>query len=158
MAFLTKADLTPPLYPEIIDEITRGDDSIVDKAITLAIGEMKSYLNRYDLVAMFGSSPVITGVVSMDGGEVDSNPTFYDEFLNSLAKDIIAWHLIKLSNPNINLTLFRTAYEDAIKFLDKVMRGERDPVWPLLPIDPLNPLDESGFVGSSSNPRRRQFY
>lgn len=144
MPFLTKADLTPPLYQEIIDEITRGDDAIVTKAINNAIGEMKGSLNRYNLVAMFGTN--------------DTEPTFSEEFLSSLGKDIACWHLIKLANPNINLELFRTAYEDAVKFLDKVMKGDKDPAWPLKPDDPTTPLDEAGSVSASYNKKRNNFY
>lgn len=141
MPYLTKDDLITHIYPEIRDEITRGDDTIIVKAINEGMGEAKSYLNRYDLNAMFGDTP-----------------TFKDDFLDSVVKDIICWKLIKLSNPNINLELFRTAYEDAVKFLDKVMRGIVDPQWPLRVDDTGTPLDESGNIGWSSNTKRSNHY
>ncbi len=144
MAFLTKTDLTPPMYQEVIDEITRTDDTIVNKAIASAVGEMKGYLNRYNLLAIFGSSTI--------------NPTFTDEYLSTLGKDIACWQLIKLSNPNINLELFRTAYEDAIKYLVRVMKGETDPPWPLRLDDPTTPLDESGNIYASYNAKRTNHY
>ena len=137
MAFLVKTDLTPPLYQEIIDEITRTDDTIVVKAINSAVGEMKGYLNRYDTVAMF------------------DNATFEEEYLKTLGKDIACWQLIKMANPNINIDIFRHAYEDAIKFLIKVMKGEADPPWPLRPSNPTDPIDEAGNVEFDSLPKRR---
>lgn len=158
MAFLTKKDLTPPLYQEVIDEITRNDDTIVDKAIASAIGEMKGYLNRYDLIAIFGDNKTDPATISNDGKEVIETLAFYDEYLFTIAKDIASWHLIKLSNPNIQVEMFRTAYEDAIKYLIKVMKGEADPAWPLRKDDPATPLDEAGLIGFSSNLKRKPFY
>lgn len=139
MPLLTKDDLTTHLYPEIRDEITRGDDSLIDKAITNGEGEARSYLNRYDLATMFAT-------------------TFVNEYLKSLVKDIVCWHLIKLSNPNINLELFRTSYEDAIKTFEKVMKGSIDPEWPLKQDDPETPNDDGGNIDWTSNPKRSNHF
>jgi len=139
MALITKADLTTHIYPEITDLITRSDDSLLDKAIAMGEGEAKSYLNRYDLTTLFGG-------------------TFTDEFLKGIVKDIISWHIIKLANPNINMELFRTSYEDAIRFLEKVMKGLTDPGWPLRPDDPTTPIDDAGNVEYRTNPKRRNSF
>lgn len=144
MAYLTKDDLTTHIYAEVRDEITRADDTLITKAITTGVGMAKSYLNRYDLVAMFGVG--------------DTNPTFTDEFLNSVVKDIVCWHLIKLCNPNIDLTLFRQSYEDAIRFLEKVQRGGPDPAWPLRADDPNTPNDDAGNVEYRSLLKRTNHY
>jgi hypothetical protein len=144
MPFLTKADLTPPLYQEIIDAITRGDDTIVATAIKNGIAEMTIYLNRHDTLAMFGSNSV--------------EPTYTDDYLKSLAKDIVAWQLLKMGNPSINLELYRTAYSDAIKVFKQVMKGEVDPKWPLKQNDPENLFDVSGHIASFSNTKRRNHY
>ena len=122
MPYLTKASLSTHAYPEIIDVITRSDDSIVDEAISAGTEEAISYLNRFDLAAIFGT--------------VSADPTYQNKYLNSLVKDIIIWHLIKLSNPNINVEISRAAYTDALKALEKVMTGKTDPVGPsgLIPI------------------------
>lgn len=145
MPFLVKEDLTPPLYQEIIDTITRKDDAIVTTAINNAIREMCLYMNRFNTLALFGTATV--------------EPTFEDEYLKSLAKDIAAWHLIKLANPNINLELFRTAYSDAIKTLKAINSGkDADAAWPLREDDPLTPFDESGHIASFSNVKRKNHY
>jgi phage gp36-like protein len=144
MPYLTKDDLITHLYPEIRDEITRSNDLLITKAINEGIGEAKSYLNRYDMVKMFSDDVVLR--------------TFKDDFLDGVVKDIVCWKLIKLANPNINLALFRTAYEDAIKFLEKVMKGQTDPAWPLRPDDPATPFDESGNIGWRSNIKRTNHY
>jgi phage gp36-like protein len=136
---LTKADLTPPLYQEIIDEISRNDDSKVTTAIKNGEGEAKSYLNRFDIATMFDAS-------------------FDNEFFKGLVKDIVCWHLIKLANPNINLELFRTSYQDAVKYFKQVMKGEIDPGWPLRADDPATPNDDAGNIDWSSNTKRNNHY
>jgi len=144
MAYLTKDDITTHIYPEIRDEITRGDDTLITKAIITGVGMAKSYLNRYDLIKMFSDD--------------DTLRTFSEEFLNSVVKDVICWHLIRLANPNINLELFRQSYEDAIKFLEKVQRGGPDPAWPLKPDDPATPNDDAGNIMYVSFPKRINNY
>lgn len=139
MPAITKAELKTHLYPEIVAIITRADDDIITRAITTGEGEVKAYLNRFDLAVMFGG-------------------TFTDEFFKSILKDVVCWHLIKLSSPNINLELFRTAYQDALKVLKDVMRGYIEPAWPLRPDDPTTDFDERGHISSSSNPKRNNFF
>ena len=140
MPLLVKANLSTHIYAEITDIITRTDDTIVTKAIANAESEAKSYLNRFDIVAMF----------------VTTNP---DEWLKSLVKDLACWHLIKLANPNINLELFRTSYEDAKKYFKDVMLGNVEPAdWPLRADDPATTFDESGHISSSSNTKRTNHY
>jgi len=117
MPYLVKADLYSNLYPEIIDTITRTDDAKVDAAISKAIDEAKAFLNRYDLMALFGDN--------------NTPPTVTSDYLKMLVTDIACWHLIRLSNPNVDIALFRTAYEDAKKDLLKAMDGKLDPIWPL---------------------------
>ncbi|RTL47248.1 MAG: DUF1320 domain-containing protein [Sphingobacteriales bacterium] len=165
MPFLTKTDLTPPIYPEILEVITRGDDTIINKCINNAIGEMKAYLARFDTLAMFGIIPV-NGQVSADGMEGAVEPTYRDEHLSSIGKDIACWHLIKLANPNIDVALFRTMYEDAINYLKMVQGGKASPGWPLKPppVDPNNPftnpaaLDDGSLFTFSSNLKRQNHY
>lgn len=139
MAAITKEELKTHIYPEITDVITRSDDTIVAKAINAGEGEMKSYLNRFDIATMFN-------------GEYDN------EYFKSLLKDIVCWHLIKLANPNINLELFRTAYEDAIKALRDISKGVTSPTWPLVPNNPDTDIEESGHIEYGSNIKRNNHY
>ncbi|AYD48210.1 phage protein Gp36 family protein [Arachidicoccus soli] len=144
MAYLTLNDLTTHIYLEIINEIIRNDATIATKAINAAMGEVKSYLNRFDLVALFGT-------------DTDA-PTYNDEYLNSIVKDVACWHILKLANPNIDMAVFRSAYEDAIKFLINIQKGLVDPEYPPKPDTTDNGFDESGTVGWSSNPKRSNYY
>jgi hypothetical protein len=139
MSLLVKADLKTHVYSEIIDEITRADDTIITSAISNGESEAKAYLNRYDLATMFAT-------------------TYTDEFLRSLVKDVVCWHIIKLCNANINLELFRTLYQDAIKTFEKVMKGLIDPQWPLKTDDPDTDNDDAGNVEWRSECKRRNSY
>jgi len=50
MAFLTKDDLKSELYEEVLESITRGDDTRIDTAIGLALGEAQNFLGiKYDV-------------------------------------------------------------------------------------------------------------
>lgn len=138
MAYLVKADLETHIYGENINEITRNDDTKVEKAINAAIAEAKSYLSKYDLSKLFADPP---------------DPD--DENLKNKVKDLACWHLVKLSNPNINLELFRTGYEDAVAWLTKIMKGQADPQgWPYRVDDANTPYNESGTISWNSNPKR----
>lgn len=182
MPLLTKADLATHLYAEIIKEIIRdystsyatfadfpecgatgrnyvaldsnktyiwnGEDytekteagiDLVQDAIDRGESEARSYLNRYNLTTMF-------------------NTAYTDKFLRGLVKDIVCWHIIKLANPNIDMALFRTLYEDAIKTLEKVMKGLIDPQWPLREDDAATIGDEAGNVYWSSETKRSNHY
>lgn len=130
-------------------EVTTDPDQIIALAISSAIAEAKSYLNRYDLVKLFGD-PTTDPV---------TEPEVLSEHLKSLVKDIACWHLVKLANPNVNLELFRTGYEDAIKFLEKVMKGQADPDgWPYKEDDPLTPGNENQGIQWSSNTKQTQHF
>lgn len=135
----TKADIQLALYGEIIDEISRDNDELIDEKIEDAKGEMFGYLNRYDTVVMFG-------------------PDWQNAYFKRLCVSMIAWQLIHLSLPGVRQELIRTNYEDTIKVLGKIQLGTVRPDWPLRPEDPATNIDDAGNVQYSSNPKRRNHY
>lgn len=145
MAYLVKEDLYTHIYEEIIEEITRENDTVVSLCISSAIAEAKCYLSRYDLLKMFGNETI--------------EPEVESEHLKNLVKSIACWALIRLANPNINIELFRMAYEDAIKFLTKVMEGKAAPDgWIYKSDDPATDFKEGDYVQWSSNQKRTQHF
>lgn len=116
----------------------------VSKAINTGIGEAKAYLTRYNLVAMFDNDP--------------SKRTFQSDDLDSKVKDLAVWHLLTLCNANANLEIYRTRYEDAIKYFEKVQRGIIDPPYPLKADDPTTNIDDAGNVEYRTNPKRKNSY
>ena len=143
--YLLKGDLTPPMYAEIIDTITREDESIVALCIASGIAEAKSYLPRFNLVALFGNA--------------DTEPTVTDEHLKSKVKDLICWQLIKLANPNIDLKLFRTNYEDAISWFNMVKKSQLCPEgWSYATDDADTPFPEGDIVSCTTNTQRKNHW
>ena len=142
--YLTAADLKTHLYTNILAEITRADATITDAAIDAGIAEAKSYLGRYDLDALFG-----TGTTA---------PTVADLNLQNKVKDLAVWQLLRLANPNINLELYKAAYDDAVEWLTKVTRGTVAPAgWPYAPV-PTTPAPDGDSITWTSNPKRRNHY
>lgn len=143
MPYLLPGDLNTHIYDEIREEITRNNEDLVAKAIESAVSEAKSYLSKYDLEKLF-ADPAVPD----------------DENLRNKVKDLACWHLIKLSNPNIDLKLFRTAYEDAVSWFMKVTKGTIDPAgWPYKSsLDETTGFPEGGSVTYSSNTKRNNHY
>ncbi|MES2701821.1 MAG: phage protein Gp36 family protein [Bacteroidota bacterium] len=144
MPIITPADLGTNIYAEIIEEITREDATIAERAITTAIQEAKLYLGKYNLTKLFG--------------DVDVPASVDDELLKSLVKDIACWHLLRLSNPAIDHGAYRTAYTDAIATLKSIMTGQAQPAgWPYA--EPAETtLPDGNAIGWTSNPRRANHY
>lgn len=152
---ITKQSLQTHLYGENIEAITRGNDAIVNIAIATGVAEAQSYLARYNIPTLLPTAP-------LDGWPDDwTPPTGFvrDENLLNKTKDLICWHLIKLANPNINLELFRTAYEDAIEWFKQIMKGQAQPYgWPLRVDDPDTTYVEGGQIQWASNLKRNNYF
>jgi len=143
MPVITPSDLETNLYPEIITEITRADNSITERAISTAVQEAKIYLSRYDLVQLFGTD--------------STPPAIADDYLKSLVKDIACWHLLRLGNTTTDLGIFRTAYQDAITALKSIMSGQAQPEgWPYAEAATQPP--DGTAISWSSNERRNNYY
>jgi hypothetical protein len=145
MPIITQADLATNIYEEVVNEITRSDNTITDRAIATAIQEAKMYLFRYDLLQLFGTD--------------DTEATISDEYLNSLVKDIACWHLLRLSNVSVDYAVFRTAYEDAIASLKSIMGGQAQPQgWPYAEVAISEDVSDGDNVSWNSNPKRNNYY
>lgn len=140
--YLEPAEINSHLYGEVTDEISRGDVSLLTQAINAAIAEAKGYLTAYDLVAIFAAA----------GDE--RNP-----ILLLYIKDIAVWHYIQLANPAVEMDLRLQRYEFAVKWLDKVQRGQTNPdlPYPAPPVDTTgnpNPGAAENFIKFGSRPKR----
>jgi hypothetical protein len=138
-------DLKTHIYPEILEEISRADDTIITTAIDNGISEVKIYLSRYDLTQLFG-----------DAG-TDTAASFTDPYLTGICKDVICWNLIKLANPNVNYQHIRQCYDDAITALKMIQAGKANPNWPYL--DPSGITTPPGIsVSIIANTKRNNRY
>lgn len=129
------AELNTELYPEIVQIITRSDESEVKSHIQAAQDFAKAYLFKYDLDALFGTE--------------SQPPSVGDEFLKKAIKIIAAYFLVRKANPNISLELFRQDWELIIGdehtpgWLTNIKNGTINPNWPLKKDDPSTIQDES---------------
>lgn len=140
MAYLIKEDLYTVIYPEILEQITRRDDTILTRAIAGAMQEVKSHLSKWDLIKLFGddlNAPIVT-----------------DEWLKAITKDVAAWWIIKLGSPGINYEHIRTCYQDALNVLRQLQAGKMQPEgWPYKDSTEETAPDGNS-VSWSSNPKR----
>lgn len=139
------------IYPEILDIITRKDDTIVELQILAAQSLCASYLFKYDLKPVFGDDTTTPAVP----------PTVVSPALQKIVKIIASYYLVRQSNPNIDLELFRKDYEDAITLLENIRDGQNNLVeLSYRKDDPDTPEDESDVAGLgwSSNPKRTNFF
>jgi len=110
------------LYSEIIQTITRGDQEAAELQILAAESLVRSYMSRYDTDAIFGTA--------------NSAPTYIGteiELIKKIVKIIASYYLVRLSNPNVDIELFRADYEDALKWLRDLQSGLVNPNLPYKP-------------------------
>lgn len=156
--FITVSELNTHLYGETVQEITRwpvppvdeddpeleeqpvDDNIIAKKAIRAAEAEVKSYLSRFDTVGLFGAA-----------GDAR------DEHLLWLVKDVAAWHLVCLANPNVEMALREKRYDDAIDYLMRVQSGKVVPGWDAKPDDSTT-TGTVEVIRTGSNERRSNYY
>mgnify|MGYP003135355616 CR=1 FL=1 len=105
--FIEKADFNTHIYEEVINAITRDTDTIFTDSINAAIEEAEGYLSKYNTDLLFNTS-----------GSSRSS------MLVLVCKDLTCWHFIALANPNLEPAMFRTRYEDAIRWLKDVQCGK----------------------------------
>lgn len=129
------------MYEEVVNEITRNDDSIIDDAIDTAIDEIKGYLRKYDLATC------------MDNVAPDDR----NKKLLSVCKDLSAWYLINLCNVNIDYDKRRDAYDNGIMWLSGVQKGTIVPILPLPATDAQNPQANQSVKWSSNTKRNNHF-
>lgn len=135
------------LYPEIIETITRDSEEAAQLQILAAESLCKTYLSRYDLTAAFGDD--------------ETPPSVDSPLLKKLVKIIASYYLVRMANPNIDLELFRSDYEDAIELLKDIRDGKNSIAeLPYPSDDPATPEDESNQTGISwdSNPKRKNHF
>lgn len=111
---VTPEDFNTHLYAELIDAITRNDEDILNDAIASAEGEASGYLSRFDVDTILSKT--------LD----DRDPT-----LLMYLKDMAVWHFITLANPNTDMELRKTRYDDALRWLKGIQSGKIVPKgWP----------------------------
>lgn len=134
------------IYPEIIDNITRGDKEAAELQILAAEEFAKSYLFKYDIAAIFGTET--------------TEPTFKSQLIKKIVKIIASYYLVRLANPNVDLELYRKDYEDAVTLLKDLRDGNNNAGLPYAEDDNSTPDTDEGNsdICWDSNVKRKNFF
>jgi len=143
MAYITIQDLYTHIYPELVDEILRGDDAIGIQAIDAAVQETKLYLSKYDVVALLGNA--------------DQVPTMQDALLQHIVKTIACWNLVQLAHAGLSFDAQMRQYEHAIRTLTQIKEGKLMPLWPCATTTSEELLDQSPIDWYSTPKRNNHF-
>lgn len=143
MAYLTIQDLYTHIYPELVDEILRGDDAIGMQAIDAAMQETKLYLSKYDILALLGNT--------------EQEATIKDAMLQNIVKTIACWNLVQLAHAGLSFDAQMRHYEQAIKTLTQIKEGTLMPQWPHA-LTPSEVLLEQSPIGWYSTPKRNNHF
>lgn len=133
------------LYPEIIKAITRNSEEAAELQILSAESLVRSYMSRYDLNAIFGTSV--------------QEPTFIGSdvhLIKKVVKIIASYYLLRIANPNVNIELYRADYEDAIDWLKELQDGKVNPDLPYKPQIPEGDNNNDAWW-ASNNKRQNSF-
>lgn len=139
------------LYEEITDAITRNDDTVIEMQILAAQSLCATYLFKYNLKPVFGDDTVEPVVA----------PTKKCPALANIVKIIACYYLLRQSNPNVAIELYKEDYDQAIKLLEDLRDGNNQlSELEYAEDDPETPYDESkaNGVSFSSNPKRQNFF
>lgn len=108
MAFITKTDLYPFILQDELDEITRGDDTFVESAISAAVAEMRTYLyDSYDVDTIFAKT----------GNDRHA-------LLVNFAADIAIWFLIARSQAGQAIDDRKARYDRAVAWLKQAQKSQ----------------------------------
>lgn len=134
--FIKKEDYDASIHREILESLTREDESIIEICEDRAIAEMRGYLSaRYDVDAIF----------SAEGDD-------RNQLILMMAIDITVYHLFSIHNPQKISPVRTDRYERAIEWLRQVSGRQ-------VSIDGAPMLPEDERAGKSpwlmrSNPKR----
>ena len=138
--FIDLEDYDASIHREILDAITRTDDSLIEICEDRAIAEMRSYLSkRYDCDRIFSErSPKRNQLILM------------------MAVDIAVYHLFCIHNPMKLSQMRKDRYERAVEWLKAAGKGD-------VSIDgaPLLPAAQQAAHDSfiiRSNPKRNNHF
>jgi hypothetical protein len=117
--FLENEELQSSIYQFQLDQITEGDDTIIEMAIASAIEEVRSYLDinnqrknsdgrlLYDVTAIFGAV----------GAERNA-------LILAHTKTIAIWHVIQLCNADVIYESAKERYDRAVSWLRDLASGK----------------------------------
>lgn len=138
--FIDIEDYDASIHRDILDAITRDDDSIVEICEDRAIEEMRCYLaGRYDCKVVF-----------------EATGKQRNQLVLMMAIDIAVYHLFCIHNPQKLSQIRKDRYERAVEWLKAVRKSDIS-VDGLPSVEPAQSQKSSQYQ-MSSNPKRNNHY
>lgn len=138
--FIDIEDYDASIHRDILDAITRDDDSIVEICEDRAIEEMHCYLaGRYDCKVVF-----------------EATGKQRNQLVLMMAIDIAVYHLFCIHNPQKLSQIRKDRYERAVEWLKAVRKGDIS-VDGLPSVEPAQSQKSSQYQ-MSGNPKRNNHY
>lgn len=136
--FLTADDLNLNILPEELEEITRGDDTLVTTALSAAVAEMRTYLyDSYDVDAIFAKTGTERHLLLVQFGT-----------------DMAIYYIVGRSQAGQIMDDRKARYDRALQWL---IAARKSDIYNDLPRRPTPPAG-SGVVAYGSNPKRKNYY
>lgn len=127
--FISKTDFDATVHRDILEAITRQDETVVEICTERAISEMRCYLSgRYNCDAVFSA----TG-------------TERNQLVLMMCTDITVYHLFCIHNPQKLSQMRKDRYERAVEWLKAVRRGD-------ISVDGLPPAERTPEEAVASSP------
>jgi phage gp36-like protein len=140
--FLEINELSSAIYQYQLEQITQGDESIVETAIETAVQEVRSYLDsNYQHANADGRLLYDTEAVFSATG------TDRNALILAHTKTVAIWHIIQLCNADVMYQHVKERYDRAIAFLRDLAAGKTS-------ISSLPRLNSEGDNPSSRQPFR----
>lgn len=137
MIYLEKEDLITDAFERFIDESSKDDETVLDKAEERAIAFVKTMIgSRYNVALIFDeAAPII------------------NEMLVQIISRIVLYRVIKRNAARKVPTDYKEDYDEAIKWLNDIATG-KTPLGGLpLPADENgDPIKSNTLWGNNSNP------
>lgn len=119
MPFLTSDELKDAIYEYQVNDITEGDDTIVDNAINAAVDEVKSYLTPNNQLEWYDGRVLYDTTALFNQTGTDRNA-----LILAHVKTLAKWWIILLSNPDIIYEQVKERYDRSVAYLTKVAKGQ----------------------------------
>jgi phage gp36-like protein len=138
MAFISKTDLGSKILLAELDQITGGDDNLINQAIDSAQAEMRSHLyDWYDVETIFSKTS-----------------TERNQLLVDLLSDMAIYRLVARVQAGQDVEDRRARYKRAIDWLKLATKpaNSADKIYPDLPLRETGTAENK--INYSSNPKR----
>ncbi|NNV54539.1 phage protein Gp36 family protein [Limnovirga soli] len=124
MSYITKQDFSSNIYVDILDALTKGDDTIITNIADRSTDEVKAYLNgRYDTANIFNK----------EGDE-------RHKYILRICLTLCTYYLYLAHNPRKLTEVVTSEFERAIETLEKIQAGKINPEGLPLPVEPATEI------------------